>query len=163
MTTRIGIISDTHLNRLDEDFIRRIDQAFHSCNTIIHAGDITDLTILNVFSNKEILAVHGNMCNAETQTALPESRVELIEGYRIAICHGAGSRHDIEERLFERFPDTDCIVYGHTHQPVCHRVGTTLFINPGSFIGTGPYGSPGTFALLEINGKGLNPTLCETK
>ncbi len=55
----------------------------------------------------------------------------------------------------------DCIVYGHTHIPVCHTTGDTLFINPGSFQGTGTYGAPGTYGLLQVGGKGLSGSIHE--
>ena len=56
---------------------------------------------------------------------------------------------DIELQLWGLFPEADCMIYGHTHRPVCHRQGGVLFINPGIFRATGPYGAPGTYAILE--------------
>ena len=63
--------------------------------------------------------------------------------------HGDGyGYHNIEDRLFNEFTEADCIVYGHTHAPACHRVGHILFINPGSF---NLVGNKGTYAILEID------------
>ena len=155
----IGIISDTHLQQPDHFFLKNCAAAFEHCDAIIHAGDLTDHSILSVFSGKTVYAVRGNMCNLQTQRTLPEKKTVSIKGYTIGISHGAGPRHNIEERVYEMFPDADCIIYGHTHIPVCHYYGPTLLINPGSFQSTGRYGGPGTYALLQIDSNGLHGSL----
>lgn len=155
----IGILSDTHLQHTDQQYLDLCAAAFAHCDAIIHAGDLTDHSILSVFSGKKVYAVHGNMCNWETQRDLPQRKVITISGYTIAVTHGAGPRHNIEERVFEMFPEADCIIYGHTHIPVCHYFGNTLLINPGNFQSTGRYGSPGSYAILQINENGLHGSL----
>ena len=157
--TRIGILSDTHISRPSPWFIDQTRQAFQDCSIILHAGDLTDISILDVFHNKEIHAVHGNMCEIPTRQTLPTEKTIKIDGYSIGLCHGAGARHNIEERMWNLFPTTDCIVYGHTHIAVNHLLGKTLFINPGSFSGTGRYGAPGSYAILTIDGNGLQASL----
>lgn len=152
MIRKIGILSDTHLADSDRTFCDAVEQAFSGCDTIIHAGDITNLNVLDAFSPREILAVHGNMCNLAARQALPEHLLAEIEGFKIAVCHGAGGGHDIEGWLYNRFPDADCIIYGHTHRQSESRFGSTLVINPGSFFG-------GTYAILEIDAGGLTPRL----
>ena len=157
--TRVGILSDTHLNRPSSWFTRQAQAAFQDCSVILHAGDLTDISILDVFKGKEVHAVHGNMCDRSSYHTLPSDKLITIDGYRIGLCHGAGARHNIEERLWNIFPDVDCIVYGHTHAPVNHLLAKTLFINPGSFASTGRYGSPGSYAILNVTAKGLQASL----
>ncbi len=157
--TTVGILSDTHLQTASESFMRLCAFAFADCETIIHAGDLTDSSVLNAFKGKDIHAVHGNMCNTTTKQVLPEVKQIVLAGYSIAITHGAGQRQNIEERVFERFPTADCIVFGHTHEAVCRKFGRTLLINPGSFLGTGRYGAAGTYALLTIDKDGLNASI----
>jgi len=156
---RIGIISDTHLSKNTLEFHQNCALAFAGCEAIIHAGDLTDISILAAFSGKDVHAVCGNMCNIATSQLLPQSKTVIFNGFTIGICHGAGPRHNIEERLIEIFPDVDCIVYGHTHLATCHTSGTTLFINPGSFEGTGRYGAAGTYGLLHIEQGNMNATI----
>lgn len=160
---KVGILSDTHLSKSTEQFRRNCAAAFSGCDAIIHAGDLTDISLLATFSGKDVYGVHGNMCNQTTRQLLPEKRIILLGGYSIGICHGAGQRHNIEERLIELFPETDCIVYGHTHIPACHNIGKSLVINPGSFQGTGRYGAPGTYGLLHIDAEGLKGSIHELK
>lgn len=153
----VGILSDTHIHTLDESFVKQSTTAFAGCDTIIHAGDLTNVTILRAFKGKDIHAVCGNMCNMTTRKLLPQQKQIVLGGYAIGISHGAGPRDTIEERVFAQFPEADCIVFGHTHQPVCRKFGGTLLINPGSFAGTGRYGATGTYALLTIDENGLVP------
>lgn len=154
--TRIGIISDTHLYEYNLSFQRSVTHAFNDCSVIIHAGDLTDITILKAFKGKDIYAVHGNMCNRSTRQALPEQNTFVIDGFTFGLSHGAGQRSNIEDRMFDLFPIVDCIVYGHTHKAVCHRIGATLFINPGSFQSTGPYGAQGTYGIVTIDSDGIH-------
>ncbi|PHR24634.1 MAG: YfcE family phosphodiesterase [Desulfotalea sp.] len=155
----IGIISDTHIQHPDQQYIRHCARAFAHCDAIIHSGDLTDHSILSIFADKKVYAVQGNMCNQETQKILPSQKQLTIAGHSIGITHGAGQHHNIEERVLQMFPSMDCIIYGHSHIPVCHYFGTTLLINPGSFKSTGKYGFPGSYAILQIDGKGLHGSL----
>ncbi len=159
--TRIGILSDTHITHPQPWFLLQVQEAFKDCSVILHAGDLTDISVLDIFKGKEIHAVHGNMCEMSSRQNLPNSKVIPIEDYTIGLCHGAGARHNIEERMWNLFPTVDCIVYGHTHIPVNHRLAKTLFINPGSFQATGRFGAQGTYAILSIDENGLDAKLYE--
>ncbi len=156
---RAGILSDTHLVAATEQFKEIAARAFDDCDMIFHAGDITAMEILEQFHPKPVHAVHGNMCGYAARMALPQSKIIVAGGFTIALCHGAGPRHNIEERMWAQFPEADCIIYGHTHQPVCERKGGILFINPGSFQCTSAFGSPASYAILTIDGHSLNAKL----
>ncbi|MGW8195093.1 MAG: metallophosphoesterase family protein [Desulforhopalus sp.] len=155
----VGILSDTHLQSTDDNFISRCTAAFNGCDVIIHAGDLTDIAVLSAFQGKDVHAVCGNMCSQVTKKVLPGEKEIVLGGYSIAITHGTGPRHNIEERLFSRFPASDCIIFGHTHLPVCTSFGSTLLINPGSFQDTGRYGAGCSYALLRIDHSGLRATI----
>jgi putative phosphoesterase len=148
---RIGILSDTHLSELTERFQAQVERCFHDVDLILHAGDLTSPTILAAFSPKEVLAVHGNMCDREGHITLPALRTFTVGGFNIVLVHGdAFGYSNIEERLFTAFAEADCIVYGHTHRATCHRLGGVLLINPGSFTATGRHGTPPTYAILNV-------------
>lgn len=158
---KIGVLSDTHLHTVTDEFSENARKAFSDCPIIIHAGDLTEISILSVFKDREVHAVSGNCCNFLTHAALPEQKSVTIGGYMFGICHGAGNRMNIEERMYDLFAEMDCIVFGHTHIPVCKTIGSTLLINPGSFSGTGKYGSPGTYGIIEISSEGLKAAIQE--
>jgi putative phosphoesterase len=136
----IGVLSDTHLIAPDKWFREKADRCFADADMILHAGDLTSLSVLDVFAGKTVHAVHGNMCGPKTRDTLPASKIIEVGSFRLALVHGAGYLRNIEDRLFDVFAPIDCIVYGHTHRPVCHRLGPTLMVNPGSFTATSTYG-----------------------
>jgi putative phosphoesterase len=149
---KAGILSDTHLSHVTTDFLEAVRRCFADCEVIIHAGDTVDVFMLDAFRGKTVYAVHGNCCGAATQAALPKQLEFELGGFKIALTHGNQfGRHgmDIEPGLLAHFPDADCLIYGHTHNAVCHRAAGRLIINPGSFQLNTRYGHPCTYAVLE--------------
>lgn len=129
---RIGVLSDTHLTLGDARLpalLARCQHYFAGTELILHAGDIVDPQLLSMLP-QPVLAVRGNLDPAE----LPERRIVPVAGKRIGLIHGWGAKYDLEERILRAFSgeEVDCIVYGHSHQPVCHVVGGILLFNPGS-------------------------------
>jgi uncharacterized protein len=160
---KAGILSDTHLTHVTQDFFEAVRHVFADCEVIIHAGDTVDVFALDAFRGKTVHAVHGNCCGAATQAALPSQLEFTLGTFKIALTHGNQfGRHgmDIEPGLLAHFPDADCLIYGHTHHAVCHRSEGKLVINPGSFQLGGRYGHPCTYAILEA-GEELKGEICE--
>jgi putative phosphoesterase len=154
--TRIGILSDTHFSHPSELFKAHVANCFSGVSMVFHAGDLTSANVLEAFQGKNIVAVHGNMCDASSRSKFPPVQHLEINGFKIVLTHGHNYGYqNIEDRLFTEFAEADCIVYGHTHSPVCHKTGGIFFINPGSFTMSRRVGSPGTYAILEI-GKELH-------
>jgi len=148
---RIGILSDTHLSEVTDQFRAQVADCFAGVDLILHAGDLTSPAILTAFAGKEVLAVHGNMCDRASAAALPGLRTFTVGGFRFVLLHGHAFGHsNLEDKLFTAFAEADCIVYGHTHRAVCHRLGEVLLVNPGSFTATGRHGAPPTYALLTV-------------
>lgn len=147
----IGVLSDTHLLEPNDWFRKKVVSSFAEADMIFHAGDLTSLSVLEVFAGKTVYAVHGNMCGPRTRNSLPESRIIEVGDFRLALVHGAGFLYNIEERLFDHFAPIDCIVYGHTHKPACRRFGPTLMVNPGSFAPAARHGGHGTYAIITVD------------
>jgi hypothetical protein len=130
----IAIISDTHMprgpRRLPDGCVKRLRAA----DLIIHAGDLMTLAVLEQLrSYGEVVAVHGNVDDAEVRAALPESTVVSAERACLAVIHDAGPAEGRLDRMRERFPDADGVVFGHSHLPLHERApdGFQIF-NPGS-------------------------------
>ena len=145
----IGVLSDTHLLEPDKWFREKAGLCFADADMIFHAGDLTSLSVLDVFAGKTVHAVHGNMCGPKTRDTLPASKIIVVGNFQLALVHGAGYMYNIEDKLFDTFAPIDCIVYGHTHKPVCRRYGPTLMVNPGSFNFTG------TYAIIKVAAQSL--------
>lgn len=129
---RIGVLSDTHLTLGDArlpGLLARCQEYFSDTELILHAGDVVDPQILHLLP-RPVLAVRGNLDPPD----LPEKRIVTLAGKRIGLIHGWGAKYDIEARISRTFAaeKVDCIVYGHSHQPVCHQVNGILLFNPGS-------------------------------
>lgn len=129
---KIGVISDTHLPGYDERLKKIVDKHFGDADIIIHAGDLVDLSVLDLFAGHEIKAVCGNMDYPSVKEKLPEQLFFEIRGFKFAVVHGWGAPAGIEERILAKTGKQDCIIYGHSHNPVCRQRGGVLFFNPGS-------------------------------
>jgi uncharacterized protein len=129
---RIGVISDTHLPGYSEPLNRIVKEHFGDLDIVVHAGDLVDLRVLDIFAGFEVKAVCGNMDYPSVREKLPEQLFFEIRGFKFGVVHGWGSPSGIEERILAKTGRLDCIVYGHTHQPACHKNDGVLFFNPGS-------------------------------
>ena len=144
---RIAVLADTHANRL-EHLPRKIIDALSTVDLIIHAGDFTDVQVLEELRQLgEVKAVHGNMDSMELKTELPVKEIVEIENKRIGITHGSGSPWGIEERVRKMFESDriDVIVYGHSHKSQNKVIDDILFFNPGK--------ATDSFGILTIDGK----------
>jgi putative phosphoesterase len=129
---KIGVISDTHLRGYDEGLNKIISSHFSGVDFIIHAGDSVDLRALDIFTGYQVKAVSGNMDCSFVKEELPKELFFEIQGFKFGVTHGWGYPSGIEERILARIGKLDCIVYGHTHHPACHKKAGVLFFNPGS-------------------------------
>lgn len=130
---RIAVLADTHANKL-EYLPKKMIKALSTVDLIIHAGDFTDVQILNELKQLgEVKAVHGNMDSRELKAVLPFKEIVEIEDKRIGITHGSGAPWGIEDRVRKVFESdrVDIIVYGHSHQSQNKTIKDILFFNPG--------------------------------
>lgn len=130
----IAIIADTHMprgpRRLPEACLERLRAA----DLIVHAGDLMTLSVLRELrSYGRVVAVHGNVDEAEVRMVLPVLAVVPAGQRRIYVIHDAGPAPRRLERLRARFPEADAVIFGHSHIPWHERTpdGFQIF-NPGS-------------------------------
>ncbi len=133
--TRLVVLSDTHVRpggrrRLPDGAYRALERA----DVVLHAGDIVTAELLHELSGfAPTYAVLGNNDMDPALAHLPETRLEVIEGVRVAMVHDSGPKAGRERRLRRRFPDADVVVFGHSHIPWNQREpGGQLLFNPGS-------------------------------
>lgn len=133
---KIGVISDTHSSHSTDSLIRIARGVFADVSLIIHAGDLTSMSVLDVFSDRQVIAVCGNKDRTPISDFFPERQEIVVNGYRIGIVHGWGGRKGIEERVISCFDEVHCIVFGHTHKPKNRIHCGRLLFNPGAFSGS---------------------------
>jgi putative phosphoesterase len=146
---RIGVISDTHMGQPTQELRALLQGSFKEVETILHAGDLTELAVLEAFDGKNILAVCGNMDSPAARKQLPTHRVFRAGKFTIGLIHGWGGPQGIEGRIAKEFENVDCIVYGHTHTPLQREMEEIVFFNPGSFGGRRG-GSPRSVGILTL-------------
>lgn len=146
---RIGVLSDTHLRGPDPELAARLARVFVGVDLILHAGDLTNLTVLDMLEAPEVLAVCGNMDEPAVGQSLPDKRIVEVEGARIGLMHGWGSPFGLAGRVGSQFSGVDCVVFGHSHRAMNTFTGGVLFFNPGS-VSRGLVGS-GTVGLLTVD------------
>ncbi len=141
---RIGVLSDTHLNKPNDEFKTTVERVFSGVDIVIHAGDMTGVAVHEYLSRWDLKAVAGNMDEMELKTIVPAKRIEELEGRRIGIVHGRGTPFGIEDVVAREFDGVDIIIFGHSHIPMNGRRGRVYMLNPGS------YRSSKTVAILEL-------------
>lgn len=157
---RIGLVSDTH-GYFDE----RLEEALAGVDVILHAGDVGTAAVLD---RLELIApakaVRGNVDGPSM--SLPLSMVTAVGGIAFEMVHiipasqkqlgswtNGGPVSDNSAYVLRRFlasfrPETQVVVFGHTHQPYIGMIGSLLLINPGS-AGKKRFNLPRSCGVLE--------------
>lgn len=150
---RVAVFSDTHLPNSSEarDFLLcLLDRVLPPVDLIIHAGDLVAPELLDVFDSYPVHAVRGNM--DPVSPAVPLKKIITLGGFTFGLVHGWGHPRGLEERALAEFSSVslDCLIYGHSHVPVCHHRDGILFFNPGSATDK-RHAASHTVGLLEID------------
>lgn len=130
---RLVLITDTHLPRF-RALPRPVWNAIDVASVVIHAGDWCDEATLRAVEARaeRLVGVHGNNDTEGVRRCLPHiARVEFA-GVRFAVVHDTGPARGREKRCAERFPDTDVLVFGHSHIPWDTTANGLRLLNPGS-------------------------------
>jgi uncharacterized protein len=131
---RIALIGDTHMPRGARRLPERCLELLRGSDLILHTGDFSELAVLEELRalGPPLQAVHGNVDSPELRRLLPAELELELSGATIALVHDAGPARGRLERLRRRFPDSDAVVFGHSHLPLHERAGDLQIFNPGS-------------------------------
>ena len=124
---KIGIISDTHrkINKTKKALDLLLD---NGAEFIIHAGDIVEVEILEMLESCGVnyVAVYGNNDNHLIEHHSKYNLVKEPHYFELA---------DLKFKLmhlpYYMAPDSDIVIFGHTHMFKSEFINNTLFINPG--------------------------------
>ena len=137
---RIAIISDTHLPRGRRALPDLCVAELRRADLILHAGDIATAGILDEIeaigrsgaAGGCVYAVLGNVDEPALAERLPDHRLVDAGGAQIAMIHDAGPALGRLDRMKQRFPTADAVVFGHSHIPLHEERDGFQIFNPGS-------------------------------
>lgn len=135
MSTSLLLISDTHLPKRAKALPDAVWAAVDAADLVVHAGDWVDEATLDALEQRatRLVGVFGNNDGPELRARLPEVARFEVDGVRFAVVHETGAATGRERRADETYPDTDVLVFGHSHIPwdTVSPAGLRL-LNPGS-------------------------------
>ncbi len=132
---RLLLISDTHVPKRARDLPEQVWDEVARADVVLHAGDWVEPALLDTLSDRSarLVACWGNNDGAELRRRLPERAEVNLGGVRFTVVHETGPATGREARMAKQYPDTDVLVFGHSHIPwdTTTRTGLRL-LNPGS-------------------------------
>jgi putative phosphoesterase len=129
------VLADTHMPSRARKLPETVLAALREADLILHAGDLAALSVLEELQTYALVtAVSGNIDTPEVQSRLPRRVIVPIGKFRVGMVHGHGATSTTLERAAAAFASdaVDCVVFGHSHQPLLLRRDGRLFLNPGS-------------------------------
>lgn len=132
---RALLISDTHLPKRARDLPAAVWDEVDRADVVLHAGDWVDVGLLDELQGRarRLIACWGNNDGPELRARLPERADVTLCGVRFTVTHETGASAGREARMARLYPDTDVLVFGHSHIPWDSMAPTGLrLLNPGS-------------------------------
>ena len=132
--TRLLVMSDTHVPLRARDLPAGLWDEVDRADLVVHAGDWVDVATLDRLEARSsaLLACWGNNDGPGLRARLPEVARATVEGVRVAVVHETGGKERRGERMRAAYPDTDLLVFGHSHIPWDTTHAGLRLLNPGS-------------------------------
>jgi putative phosphoesterase len=132
---RLLLIADTHLPKRARDLPPVVWDEVEHADVVIHAGDWVEPGLLDVLEKRSarLIGCWGNNDGEELRRRLPERADVTLGGVRFTVVHETGASGGRDARMAKLYPDTDVLVFGHSHIPWDTTAATGLrLLNPGS-------------------------------
>ncbi len=132
---RLLLISDTHVPKRARDLPARVWDEVDAADVVVHAGDWVAPELLEELENRSarLVACWGNNDGPALRARLPERADVTLAGVRFTVVHEIGAAAGRDARMSRLYPDTQVLVFGHSHIPWDTSTETGLrLLNPGS-------------------------------
>lgn len=132
---RLLLIADTHIPRRARDLPGRVWDEVGDADVVVHAGDWVVPELLDELEARAALLVAcwGNNDGPALRARLPERADAVLDGLHLTVVHETGAAAGREARMSRLYPDSDVLVFGHSHIPWDTTTHTGLrLLNPGS-------------------------------
>jgi uncharacterized protein len=133
------LIADTHVPRRARDLPAQVWDEVDRADVVLHAGDWVDIALLEALLDAlearaaRLVACWGNNDGPALRQRLPERADAMLGGLRFTVVHETGAAGGREARMARQYPDTDVLVFGHSHIPWDTTTTSGLrLLNPGS-------------------------------
>jgi putative phosphoesterase len=129
------LIADTHVPTRARSLPPAVWEAVAQADVVVHAGDWVVPSLLDELQERaaRLVACWGNNDGDELRRRLPERADVTLEGLRFTVVHETGASGGRDARMARLYPDTDVLVFGHSHIPWDATAATGLrLLNPGS-------------------------------
>ncbi|OBG74882.1 MULTISPECIES: metallophosphoesterase [unclassified Mycobacterium] len=132
---RLLLIADTHVPKRARDLPARVWDEVDRADVVVHAGDwVTEQLVDDLQTRAErLIACWGNNDGPALRARLPERADVILGGVRLTVVHETGAAGGRDARMSRLYPNTDVLVFGHSHIPWDTTTQTGLrLLNPGS-------------------------------
>ena len=132
---RLLMLADTHVPRRARDLPAEVWDEVAQADVVFHAGDWVTPELLDTLAARaaRLVACWGNNDGPALRLRLPERADVVLEGLHFTVVHETGAVAGREARMSRRYPDTDVLIFGHSHIPWDTTTSTGLrLLNPGS-------------------------------
>ncbi|AWK70522.1 MULTISPECIES: metallophosphoesterase [Rhodococcus] len=132
---RLLLLADTHVPKRARDLPALVWEEVDKADVVIHAGDWVDVALFDALEERStrLVACWGNNDGDDLRARMPETAEVTLEGVRFTVVHETGASTGRDKRMSAAYPDTDVLVFGHSHIPWDTVSDTGLrLLNPGS-------------------------------
>jgi putative phosphoesterase len=132
---RLLLISDTHLPKRAKDLPPQVWDEVAAADVVIHAGDWVNVELLDALEERSarLVGCWGNNDGPDLRARIPERAGAILGGVRFTVVHETGGAQGRDARMAREYPDTDVLVFGHSHIPWDTTAPSGLrLLNPGS-------------------------------
>lgn len=132
---RLLLITDTHVPKRARDLPTQVWDEVAAADVVIHAGDWVTPDLLDSLeaASTRLIACWGNNDGHELRSRLPERADADLAGLHFTVVHETGGAAGRDARMSRLYPETDVLVFGHSHIPWDTTTPTGLrLLNPGS-------------------------------
>lgn len=129
------MIADTHVPKRARDLPAKVWDEVARADVVIHAGDWIAVELLDQLESRaaRLVACWGNNDGPQLRARLPERADVTLAGVHFTVVHETGASSGREARMSRLYPDSDVLVFGHSHIPWDTTTTTGLrLLNPGS-------------------------------
>jgi hypothetical protein len=132
---RLLLLADTHVPRRARDLPAQVWDEVTQADVVFHAGDWVAAALLDTLAARaaRLVACWGNNDGPDLRSRLPERADVVLEALHFTVVHETGAAAGREARMSRQYPDSDVLIFGHSHIPWDSTTSTGLrLLNPGS-------------------------------